>query len=412
MVFLFALLQPAIPNPLQLEPATAWTLLCYAFAVPTVLLHCAGGHRWQMTPFDWALCAYLVFVLVTWPTSFNRQATSVATFRLFGQVAVFCAIRLLASGSPAVGRVVVAAFIVGVALLEWIATDFHLRYGLSERLLEFPSLEWNGRTGLGYAGAIELALLVGIWQQTRSWKVQLCVIVLMAVGVAELIFFYTRASWIAAAAVLLLALVMAVRIGGVRRYALALGIVVAVIGSVSTPVIVHLAKTVAGLEQGREVGFGLRLGAWRDAVSVIRQHPFVGVGLGNYVAVHIASQLSSPSVVLPGQLIHPHNIFLQQIAEIGIPGGLAYVALWATAHRAGWQTSIRNTHVFGTTLSVFYALVAITVVNLGENMFLDVVAAERVRLHTFAWILMAVVTAAWNRARPSDGQPWRTSGKR
>jgi hypothetical protein len=35
-------------------------------------------------------------------------------------------------------------------------------------------------------------------------------------------------------------------------------------------------------------------------------------------------------------------------------------------------------------------------------MFLDSVAVERIRLHTIAWIVIALVIAEWNRFRAAD----------
>lgn len=159
-----------------------------------------------------------------------------------------------------------------------------------------------------------------------------------------------------------------------------------------------------GSSPGPEGGLAWRLGAWTDALNVIRAHPLAGVGLGNYVAVRVTTLPASMAVVSPDQmtLLHPHNIFLQQVAEVGILGGVAYLALWATALWAGWQSSARMQTRFGPALGVFYAFVAIAVMNMGENMFLEAVAPERVRLHTIAWILMAVVVAEWTRAPPRE----------
>jgi len=399
VVFLLALLQPTIPNPLLLAPATAWTLACYAFAVPILLIHYARGGRWQTTPFDYALCAYLLLVIATWPTSANPKATAFALVTLLAQVAVFFAVRMLTVGWAPTGRVTVAALIMGIAILEWMATDYHLRYGISFRLTEFPALEWDGRPGLGAVAAIGFALLVGIWQQARSLTLQIASILLIVAAVVELIFFYSRDPWVAAAGVLLLALVVAFRIGGVRRYAFGAGVVAAVTALASTAYITRLVKMMAGLEHGPEGGLSLRLGAWRDAASIINQHLFAGVGLGNYVAVRKATSLPQFQLIPPEleTLAHPHNLFLQQFAETGIGGGLAYVGMWTTVLWAGWQVATRRTQMLDANLSVFYALAAMAMVNLGENIFLDQVAADRIRIHTMAWMLMAVAVAEWRR---------------
>jgi O-antigen ligase len=398
--FLVALLRPTIPNPFLLAPAPAWTVVCYAFALPILLYHFVRGERWQMTPFDYALCAYLTVVLATWPASVNHRSTGAAVVTLAAQVAVFGAVRLLIARWPPAARIVVAGLVCGIAVLQWLATDYHLRNGLSFRLTEFP-LEWDGRPGLGAVGAIGFALLIGIWQRARSITLQGASILLIVGAVVELIFFYSRDPWVAAAAVLVLAFGVAFRIGGIRRFALAAGIIVAVTAFANTPYTTSLVRMMVGLEHGPEGGLALRLGAWRDASAMIRAHGMTGVGLGNYLAARRATDLPRFAMIPAEQtpLVHPHNLFLQQMAETGVAGGLAYLAMWATALWAGWRVSTDRTQTFDANLGVFYALAAIAIVNVGENIFLDAVAGARVRIHTIAWVLMAVAIGEWERRR-------------
>lgn len=401
LLFLAALLQPGLPNPLMIEPTAAWLMLCYGFAAIVLTVHFARGGTWRLSPFDAVLGAYLIMVLVTWPTSVDRHETGLAIARLLGQVVVFCAVRVLAESRPFVHRLCVAALVVGFAVIAWIATDFHLRVGLDERLIAYPSLEWNGRSGLGTAGAIQFGLLVGLWQDVRSRAAQICALFLVVVAAGELIFFYSRDPWIAACAVLVAAGLMAIRRGGMRRFAIAAAVIVASVGLIRTPYVDRLVRLAAGIEQGQEGGIALRLVGWSDAVVMIRQHALVGVGLGNFIAVRqVNGSLGSPDVLVTQPLpIHPHNMYLQQLAEVGVVGGTLYIALWLMALWAGWQVGLRCTNQVGVRLSAFYALVAIVVMNLGENMFLDAVAAERVRFHTIAWMLLALVIAEWNRVR-------------
>jgi hypothetical protein len=82
------------------------------------------------------------------------------------------------------------------------------------------------------------------------------------------------------------------------------------------------------------------------------------------------------------------------MAEVGIVGGAAYVAMWATALWAGWRISAGEGPGLGINVSLFLALVAIAAANLGENMF---EGTERQRLHTMAWMMAAFVIAAWSR---------------
>ncbi len=53
LAFLFVLLHPSILNPFQLEPHTAWTIHCYAFGVPILVINAVVRRRmWRPAPFD------------------------------------------------------------------------------------------------------------------------------------------------------------------------------------------------------------------------------------------------------------------------------------------------------------------------------------------------------------------------
>ncbi len=68
-----------------------------------------------------------------------------------------------------------------------------------------------------------------------------------------------------------------------------------------------------------------RMAHWQAALSMADQHPWLGVGLGNYEAAY-------PDYALlnwPYPLGHAHNIYLNLLAETGILGLVAYLAFWA-----------------------------------------------------------------------------------
>src|SRR5687767_7034898 len=156
VTFLVTLLHPAILNPFHVEPHVAWTITCYAFGLPILIVNgLVRRALWRPTPFDYVMWAYVAVVFATWPTSFDRHATGVGIRELGAQLVVFGAIRVLAGNWPALARVVVAALVGGIAMLEWTALAEHMRIGLEVRALEFPPLEWSGREGLGLAAAIQ-----------------------------------------------------------------------------------------------------------------------------------------------------------------------------------------------------------------------------------------------------------------
>ena len=298
VTFLVALLHPAILNPFQVEPHIAWTIICYAFGLPILIIN--GFVRralWRPTPFDYFMWAYVVVVFATWSTSFDRHATGVAIRGLGAQLVVFGAVRVLAGNRPALARVVVAALVGGIAMLEWTALAVHLRVGLEVRVLEFPPLEWNGREGLGLAAAIQFGLLIGVWQRTRSYAVQIAAIVLILAAVVECLFMYSRVPWAAMAAALIAACLYGLRIGGFRRSLLALVTIGAFVGLVGTPYMIHLARMAAGLARGPESGLSFRVAAWVDAPKVISRNPLRGTGLGTYMSVRRA--IDVPPLAVP-----------------------------------------------------------------------------------------------------------------
>lgn len=74
---------------------------------------------------------------------------------------------------------------------------------------------------------------------------------------------------------------------------------------------------------------------WRDSWHLIREHPWMGVGLGGYGTVFQIYQSHLPDTL---QTSHAHNDYLQLAAELGLPVATALAALvwgywWQTVRR-------------------------------------------------------------------------------
>lgn len=70
---------------------------------------------------------------------------------------------------------------------------------------------------------------------------------------------------------------------------------------------------------------GFRPSEWRKAAIMLWQHPFLGVGIGNYGVNSFWMGVEYPWAVTESSFpIHSHNIFAQVAAEFGV-GGLAVV---------------------------------------------------------------------------------------
>ncbi|MCA9980395.1 MAG: O-antigen ligase family protein [Anaerolineales bacterium] len=67
-----------------------------------------------------------------------------------------------------------------------------------------------------------------------------------------------------------------------------------------------------------------RLAFWQTAVRMAEAEPWLGVGFGNYAAVYDKYALINWTTPLG----HAHNYYLNQLAETGLIGFLAYLLLW------------------------------------------------------------------------------------
>lgn len=78
-----------------------------------------------------------------------------------------------------------------------------------------------------------------------------------------------------------------------------------------------------------------RIEMWRAATNTISEHPFLGVGLGNYsLAIKPSAEYRDP--------IYAHNLFLDIAAETGIVNALLFLALLLTSAYALFKQSRKS----------------------------------------------------------------------
>lgn len=66
-----------------------------------------------------------------------------------------------------------------------------------------------------------------------------------------------------------------------------------------------------------------RLAHWQAAIDMATAHPWLGVGLGNYEIAYPEFRLANWKFALG----HAHNMYLNMLAEVGLVGLIAYLAL-------------------------------------------------------------------------------------
>jgi O-antigen ligase len=77
-----------------------------------------------------------------------------------------------------------------------------------------------------------------------------------------------------------------------------------------------------GVEQEYSLGDQSRVSIWRDDLRLIRQHPWLGTGLGTFPIAFTTVQTT-----FLGQFVnHAHNDYLELASDLGVPAALALVA--------------------------------------------------------------------------------------
>jgi O-antigen ligase len=224
---------------------------------------------------------------------------------------------------------VLAGAVAGGAL---VALDAALQYwsgGHSDVGFFTTSGELVYRVTGGFGGPNELGgflvvlapfALCGALISSRGRLLYLIALVLIIVGVYVS---FSRGAWIGLAVAPLFFLRL-------REALFAAPLLAAIVAFVAPGLLVERFATFS--LQGPELA--TRIDIWRVAASVWRDHPFLGVGLGEFPTAYAEARVPG-KLFLPATIFEPpphaHNLFLQQLAEGGILGLLAVLAILGVA---------------------------------------------------------------------------------
>jgi O-antigen ligase len=138
-----------------------------------------------------------------------------------------------------------------------------------------------------------------------------------------------------------------------------------------------------------------RMAHWQSATSMWSEHPWLGVGIGNYEPVYDRYALP----LWPLALGHAHNYYLNIAAEAGILGLGAYLLLWGAALTRAWQATRRATGWYwGVALGVLGILVHLTVHNFFDNLYVH-------GMYLHLAILLGTVSLLTRRSDNIDAHP-------
>lgn len=297
----------------------------------------------------WFLLALSVLSLAV---SLSRSGTGVKILEYLEFFAVMTAAVRYTARRPQVWQLYLGALAVAVAAVSlWGLVQFLFALGPQSNQIALHHVRATGFFGqpnpfgafTGEAFPLFLGMIsLGPDSLRRHWALWLG-LCFSALGAVES---YSRGAWVGAAAAVAVMFLLAwyLKGGAAARRLLSIGLAVPAAALLFIVVLsktdfthqhfqqiwVH-ANTATRLKSTISSAFNpqssydtqQRLLIWKSAVQAIRQHPILGVGLGNF---HLFIQAHPPQGLAGGIPPTAHNLYLEWGADLGLGGILA--ALW------------------------------------------------------------------------------------
>jgi len=232
---------------------------------------------------------------------------------------------------------------------------------------------------------IPLALLIVAGRSIPWYERLFLLFAVLGMG-AVLVLTQSRGAWIALATILILIPVS----GGRRTW-----IIVIPIFLIGGYLIYHFGLTtiIEKLISSSSVSsIDGRVEVWSRAIYMIQDFPFTGIGMGTFGKV--ADVLYPFFLAEPGGIFHAHNLMLQIAVDLGIPGLIAWLAVYLLVLQAAWQVfrygkALKQGWITGVGLGLLGSQVALIIHGLT-----DAVTWGMVRPAPLVWVLWGVAMAA------------------
>lgn len=203
------------------------------------------------------------------------------------------------------------------------------------RGLPLDAMGWGFHRAVGFYGFyLTFAALVmmvfffatGFLQETKKWYF----LVLAGLSVLAIVGTFARSIWLALTAMIpIFAFTRGKKTGVIVSVLL---VVVIAAGVLGVPALRYRAESILEPAQNET-----RLNLWKTAVQISKDHPVLGIGEDNWDIMFGRYRVDG----FYDTIVHPHNDYLTVLVSSGVPGLLAFVALWVSSLVSGFRL-IRN----------------------------------------------------------------------
>lgn len=325
----------------------------YILALLWLVYWVISGHLSKFTPFDLPLLGLLVLLPINLIVSIDRSLTLPKVYGLvLGIVFCYAIVNVVRNLTYVKASILALIFLslvtalLGLLGVQWSETRFPFFAGLFKFLPGFQTsiLEVTNRDGInsntiGGTLVFFVPLLVSLlWDRdsfvgTITKKIRhlsflrliykVSIVLILLFVILMLVVTNSRSAWFGSIIGLLVLLIWKD-----RRFLLVIPIllvgsffVLHRLGVTSVPTLISL------LEAGGDSSVSGRLEAWRNAVYILRDFPFTGIGLGtfslpyNYFYTYITESLQG------ARYFHSHNMLLSVAVDMGVPALVLYAAI-------------------------------------------------------------------------------------
>ncbi|MBI3493580.1 MAG: O-antigen ligase family protein [Acidobacteria bacterium] len=283
-----------------------------------------------------------------------------------------------------------AVLVIAVSAVGGIAIYDHARFGFG-RLWEYPLLpQWLGYPHIGLLLAVAFPISAAVASARSSVPV-------LAAGVTAIVIALIATTLYSRAALFSIVIAYAGLCGiewrkfKTGRLAIA-AVVIALmtfVGLTASGRMQSLAGSWASPEGGLDASTSLttRSAVWRRTATMIRDHPVLGVGPGNYT-VALENGYVDQKLRENG---HAHNMLLHVAAEQGLPAAIAFLIIW---YRLGWMLIRQSARTYRGVLAAacFGALLAFFTRSLTDH-FLASTGSPSERTTFVMWTLLAAAAS-------------------